>query len=111
MPAQTYEQLSTAVNRDATKIWVVNVGDLKPTEMHTEFFLTYGYDATRWNPQNLNSFVEQWATREFVFSSSDAAQVASIIRTVTQHNSRRKPELWNATTYSVLNYRECVLTT
>ncbi|KAM5530657.1 hypothetical protein V8D89_015678 [Ganoderma adspersum] len=103
---KTYEQLSTAVNRDATKIWVVNVGDLKPTEMHTEFFLTYGYDATRWNPQNLNSFVEQWATREFDLSSSDAAQVASIIRTVTQHNARRKPELWNATTYSVLNYRE-----
>ena len=47
-------------------------------------------------------------TREFGFSSSDAAKVASIIHTVTQHNARRKPELWNSTTYSVLNYRECV---
>ncbi|KAI1787415.1 hypothetical protein LXA43DRAFT_713060 [Ganoderma leucocontextum] len=103
---RTFEQLSTAVNRDATKIWVLNVGDLKPLEMHTEFFLTYGYDASRWNPQNLNSFVEKWAQREFEFSSSDAAQVATIIRNVTQHNARRKPELWNSTTYSVLNYRE-----
>ena len=76
--------------------------------MHTEFFLTLAYDTTKWNYNNLNSFVEQWATREFEFSSSDAAQVASIIHTVTQHNARRKPELWNATTYSVLNYRECV---
>ena len=87
---------------------MLNVGDLKPTEMHTEFFITYGYDATKWNPQNLNSFVEQWATREFGFSSSDAATVASIIRTVTRHNARRKPELWNATTYNILNYREYV---
>ncbi|PIL25769.1 hypothetical protein GSI_11519 [Ganoderma sinense ZZ0214-1] len=103
---RTYEQLSTAVTRDATKIWVLNVGDLKPLEMHTEFFFTYAYDTTKWNPQNLNSFVENWATREFGFSSSDAATVASIISTVTQHNARRKPELWNTTTYSVLNYRE-----
>ena len=76
--------------------------------MHTEFFLTYAYDTTKWNYQNLDSFVEQWATREFGFSSSDAAKVASIIHTVTQHNARRKPELWNSTTYSVLNYRACV---
>ncbi len=76
--------------------------------MHTEFFLTYAYDSGKWHPQNLNSFVEQWATREFALSSDDAAKVASIIRTVTQHNARRKPELWNTTTYSILNYRECV---
>ncbi|PIL23731.1 hypothetical protein GSI_13481 [Ganoderma sinense ZZ0214-1] len=103
---KTYEQMSTAVNRDATKIWVVNVGDLKPYEMHTEFFITYGYDASKWNYNNLNSYVTGWAQREFGFNSDDAATVAAIVHNVTQHNARRKPELWNGTTYSLINYRE-----
>ena len=100
--------MSTAIARDAKNIWIVNVGDLKPYEMHTEFFLTYGYDPSKWNPQNINSFVEKWAQREFDMSASDAAEVASLMRNVTRHNARRKPELWNSTTYSLTNYREYV---
>ena len=100
--------MSTAINREATKIWVVNVGDLKPLEMHTEFFITYGYDAPKWNRTNLNSYVTSWAQREFGLSSADAAEVATILHNVTRHNARRKPELWNSTTYSLVNYRECV---
>ena len=30
---QVYEQMSLAVDREATRIWVVNVGDMKPLEM------------------------------------------------------------------------------
>ena len=100
--------MSTAVNREATKIWVVNVGDLKPLEMHTEFFLLYGYDASKWGPANLDTYVTSWAQREFGLSFSDAETVATILRNVTRHNARRKPEIWNSTTYSLVNYRECV---
>ncbi len=105
---QTFDQLSTAVAREATQIWVLNVGDLKPYEMHTEFFLSYAWDATRWTPSNVGSFVSSWAQREFDLSASDATVVASIVHNVTRHNARRKPEMWNATTYSLTNYRECV---
>ena len=100
--------MSTAVAREAVTIWTLNVGDLKPYEMHTEFFLTYGYDASKWTPQNLGSFVSLWAQREFDLDVSDAAEVAGIIANVTRHNARRKPEMWNSTTYSLINYREYV---
>ncbi|KAH9920841.1 uncharacterized protein BXZ73DRAFT_104577 [Epithele typhae] len=103
---KTFDQMSTAVAREATNIWILNVGDLKPYEMHTEFFLTYGYDATKWNPTNLRSFVTGWAQREFDLSASDAAEVANIVANVTRHNARRKPEMWNSTTYSLTHYRE-----
>nr|VWP01674.1 6-methylsalicylic acid synthase (6-MSAS) (EC (Arthrosporol biosynthesis cluster protein AOL_s00215g283) [Ganoderma boninense] len=104
---KTFEQMSTAVNRDATNLWILNVGDLKPYEMHIEFFLTYGYDASKWNPANLNTYVTSWAQREFDLSAADAAEVASIVHNVTRHNARRKPELVSSTTYSLVNYREC----
>ncbi|OBZ74779.1 hypothetical protein A0H81_05486 [Grifola frondosa] len=102
----TYEQMSAAVARDAVRIWVLNVGDLKPYELHTEFFITYGWDASLWNRNNLDTFVSSWAQREFDISIQDATEVADIIANVTRWNARRKPELLNSTTYSLTNYRE-----
>ncbi|KAH9943881.1 hypothetical protein B0H21DRAFT_747405 [Amylocystis lapponica] len=102
----TYEQMSLAVDRNATRIWIVNVGDLKPYEMQIEFFIAYGWDASLWNMNNLDSFVLSWAQREFDLSATDAQDVVDIIAFVSRFNSNRKPELLNATTYSLYNYRE-----
>lgn len=106
--SKTYEQLSLAVDRQADRIWILNVGDLKPYELGIEFFTTLGWDATVWNPSNLDTFVTSWAQREFGVSSKDAVTVADIIANVTRWNARRKPELLNQTTYSLTNYRESV---
>jgi hypothetical protein len=103
---KVHQQMSLAIQRQADQIWILNVGDLKPYERETEFFLTYGWNSTRWNPSNLQSFVSQWATREFDLSSDQAAMVTSIVGNLTRFNSRRKPELVNPTTYSLINYRE-----
>ncbi|KAL6302572.1 hypothetical protein BKA93DRAFT_389853 [Sparassis latifolia] len=104
--AKTYEQMSLAVARNATRIWIVNVGDLKPYEMQTEFFLAYGWDSSIWNMDNLDSYIVSWAVREFDLPASDAQEVANIIAYVTRFNARCKPELLNSTTYSLYNYRE-----
>ncbi|KAJ7206913.1 hypothetical protein GGX14DRAFT_456996 [Mycena pura] len=101
-----FEQMSIAVDRVATRIWVLNVGDLKPYERETEFFLSYGWDSSRWNPDNLDTFVSSWAKREFDVSDADAATVTSIVANLTRFNARRKPELLNSTTFSLINYRE-----
>ncbi|KAF7966554.1 hypothetical protein HWV62_37875 [Athelia sp. TMB] len=104
--SKTYEQMSLAVDRNATRIWIVNVGDLKPYELNTEFFINLGWNATRWTPFNLDSFVSTWAQREFDLDSSDAAAVSNIIANVTQWNARCKPELLDGSTYSLTDYRE-----
>lgn len=100
--------MQLAVARDAVTIWILNVGDMKPYEMHIEFFISLGWNASNWNPNNLNTFVSSWAKREFDLSSQDSAEVANIVANLTRWNSRRKPESWNATTFSLTNYRECV---
>lgn len=106
MVPQIYEQMSIAVDRDATRLWVLNVGDLKPCERETEFFINYGWNATRWTADNLDSYVSSWAQREFDVSSSTAETIVDIVGNLTRFNARRKPELLNATTYSLINYRE-----
>lgn len=97
-----------AIDRQATRIWVVNVGDLKPYELNTEFFFTYGWNSTRWTLSNLNSFISLWAQREFDLPQSTANEVSTIMTNLTRWNNRRKPELLNGTTFSLTDYRECV---
>ncbi|KAK0189365.1 glycoside hydrolase family 115 protein, partial [Armillaria mellea] len=104
--SKVYEQMSIAIEREATRAWIVNVGDLKPYELSIEFFLTYAWDASLWNPDNLDAFVSSWAQREFSLSTTDADVVQEIIANLTRFNARRKPELLNSTTYSLVNYRE-----
>ncbi|KAF9481597.1 hypothetical protein BDN70DRAFT_517933 [Pholiota conissans] len=101
-----HQQMSLAIQRQADRIWILNVGDLKPYEREIEFFLTYAWNATKWEPSNLSSFVNQWAAREFDLSADNAATVTSIVGNLTRFNSRRKPELLDATTFSLINYRE-----
>ena len=98
--------MSQAVDRHADRIWVVNVGDLKPYEMSIEFFITYGYDSSKWTMNNLDSFVSQWAQREFDVSPTIADEIVTIVNNVTRFNARRKPELLNGTTFSLTDYRE-----
>lgn len=97
--------MSTAYDRGAETIWILNVGDLKPYEMATEFFITLGWDRAKWSPDTVDSFVEQWATREFNVPAKSPL-IAEVVANVTRFNARRKPELWNTTTYSLTDYRE-----
>ncbi|KAF8900162.1 hypothetical protein CPB84DRAFT_1847412 [Gymnopilus junonius] len=101
-----FQQMSLAIQRQATTVWVLNVGDLKPYERETEFWLTYAWNSTIWSPSNLHAFVSQWATREFDLTSDRAALVTSIVGNLTRFNSRRKPEMITSNTFSLANYRE-----
>lgn len=100
--------MSLAVDREATQIWIVNVGDLKPLEMPIEFFVSYGWNATRWNLNNLDDWVRIWAQREFDLGAEDADDVVGVVGNMTRYLARRKPELLNSTIFSLVNYRECV---
>lgn len=43
---QSFQQLSLAVEYNATRVWILNVGDFKATEMPTDFFLSMAYNAS-----------------------------------------------------------------
>jgi hypothetical protein len=99
-----WEQMNLAYNFDAKKIWIVNVGDLKPMEFPIEFFLDLSWNPERFNAENLEDYTRNWAAREF--GAEHAAPIADIISKYTKFNGRRKPELLEPTTYSLANYRE-----
>jgi len=99
-----WEQMNLALNYGANRIWVVNVGDLKPMEFPIEFFLSMAHSPKRWDKDHLGEFTREWAAREF--GEEHAVEIARAMDDYTRYNSRRKPELIDPTTFSLTNYRE-----
>ena len=99
-----WEQMHLAVEYGATRIWVVNVGDLKPMEFPIEFFLSMARNPDRWGKDNLDEFTRLWAAREF--GQEHAAEIAGMMTEYTQLNARRKPELLEPDTFSQVHFDE-----
>jgi hypothetical protein len=99
-----WEQMHIALTYGADRIWIVNVGDLKPMEFPIEFFLDYARTPERWNQDNLHQFTVDWAKREF--GPDHAEDIAACVEGYTHLNSDRKPELLDPNTFSITNYNE-----
>jgi Glycosyl hydrolase family 115/Gylcosyl hydrolase family 115 C-terminal domain len=98
------EQMRLALDYGADRIWVVNVGDLKPMEFPVEFFLSLARTPERWDKDHVAEFTQLWATREF--GPEHATEIADLVSAYTKFNGRRKPELIDPTTFSLTQDRE-----
>ena len=101
---KVWEQMNLALEYGADRIWVVNVGDLKPMEFPIEFFLSMAHSPKRWGKDNLEEFTRMWAAREF--GEEHAVEIAGMVEDYTRYNARRKPEQLEPTTFSLTNFGE-----
>lgn len=99
-----WEQMHLAWQYQANRMWIVNVGDLKPMEVPIEFFLTYAWNPAAWPAERLPDYLKLWATREF--GAEHADDIADIVAKYTRYNGRRKPEQLEPDTYNLVNYGE-----
>ncbi len=99
-----WEQMTLAKEYGADRIWIVNVGHFKHVLLPTEFFLNLGFNSGRWTNRNIDQFTKLWAEREF--GKKHADDIADIVNKYTKYNARRKPELLEPATYSLIHYRE-----
>ncbi|EJD45481.1 hypothetical protein AURDEDRAFT_87784 [Auricularia subglabra TFB-10046 SS5] len=104
--AQSYQQLNLAVEYNATRVWILNVGDFKANEIPTEFFLSMAYNASAFDRNNLLDYYANWARREFQVSPTLAKEISGIVSTFSRLTAIRKPELTTPATFSTTNYRE-----
>lgn len=102
--SRVWEQMHLAYRYGANRIWIVNVGDIKPMEFPIEFFLDYAWNPEKWPAERLPEYTELWGERQF--GPEHAKEIADILTQYTKHNSRRKPELLAPDTYSLVDYRE-----
>ena len=98
------EQMHLAHEYGANQIWIVNVGDLKPMELPISFFLDYAWNPDAIAANQVAAYTRRWASQQF--GPESAADIADILAKYAKYNARRKPELLDANTYSLTNYRE-----
>jgi hypothetical protein len=102
--AKIWDQMSLAKQYGADRVWIVNVGHFKGYELPTEYFLDLAWNTDRWTNENIHEYTRLWAAREF--GDQYAADTADILAKTTKYNGRRKPELVDAGTYSLVNFQE-----
>ncbi|PQE31461.1 immunoglobulin i-set domain-containing protein [Rutstroemia sp. NJR-2017a WRK4] len=101
---KTVEQMQLASARQANRIWMLNVGDLKPLEIPINHFLDLAYSTPTWGYNSVPTWLTLWATREF--GSEFAANISSIVDRYGMYAARRKYENIDMTVYSYINYNE-----
>ena len=99
-----WEQMNMSYEHGVDKIWIVNVGDLKPMEYPISFFLDMAWDPSKFNTNNLNEHTQKWAAQQF--GATHANEIARLINTYAKFNRRVTPEMLNDRTYSLDNYFE-----
>jgi hypothetical protein len=102
--SKVWEQMHLAYRYGVDRIWIVNVGDIKPMEFPISFFLDFAWNPNKWNANNLNEFSIRWCSEQF--GTQFAREISEIIDKYTRFNARRKPELLEPSTYSQVNFRE-----
>lgn len=99
-----WEQMNLTYSHAVDRIWIVNVGDLKPMEYPISFFMDMAWNPVQFNSQNLLQHTEKWCAEQF--GEKNAREAARIINLYTKYNRRVTPELLNDTIYSLENYNE-----
>ena len=96
---QMFEQLSLAYDFGIQRMWILNVGDLKPMEYPIQLFMDMA-----WNPKDYTvQTVTDHTLRFFssVFSDVIAEEASAIYNRNCQYMARVTPEMLDARTYNV----------
>lgn len=94
-PGIILDQMKRAYDTDARKIWILNVGDIKPGEFDTELFLQLAWDINSVSGITLPSYMEKWYTG--IFGLSLGKPLTQVMMEYYRLSTIRKPEHmgWN----------------
>ena len=99
---KAWEQLTTAYEYGIRKIWIANVGDLRPQELPLSYFMSLAYDYEKWSEPDLtDDFILQWIDEQFG-GSLDAEEKSEVFKLLFDYpklNGDRRPEATHPDTF------------
>ena len=96
---QMYEQLSLAYDFGIEKLWILNVGDLKPMEYPISLFMDMAWNPKAYQVQNVTDHTQAFFAEQL--GEEWACEAADIYNQNCQYMSRVTPEMLDARTYNV----------
>lgn len=88
-PALIREQLGRAVSTGSRKVWIVNVGDIKPAEYLTQYFLDLAFDR-KLLERAPAAHLAGWMRQQF--GAQHAAEIAAVMNEYYDLAWERRPE-------------------
>ena len=89
-PALIGEEMGRAYDLGAREMWIANVGDLKPAELATDYFLSLAWDVDGTRRAGVDGFVRQWAAENI--GAPLAPEIVAIMAEHHRLNFERRPE-------------------
>ncbi|GHC40190.1 glycosyl hydrolase 115 family protein [Roseibacillus persicicus] len=89
-PSLIWEEMMKAYENRCRRVWIFNVGDIKPMELPMEFSLRLAWNVNSYGLDCQQAFLKEWAAREFGANAADA--IASVMNDYFRLNHARLPE-------------------
>ena len=96
-----WEQLTLAYENGIDRLWILNVGDLKPMEYPISQFMDMAWNPRKYDANNITRHTRNWCAQQFGESQADEA--ARILNLICKYNGRCTPEMLDKNTYSLEN--------
>ncbi len=74
-PALIGYEMKKAYEYGAKKLWVFNVGDIKPAELEMQFAMDMAYDINTYTPEKPSQYIRRWAAETFGKNVSERVTV------------------------------------
>ncbi len=95
---QMAEQLMLAYDHGIERMWILNVGDLKPMEYPIQLFMDMAWMPHEYSLQNITDHTRRFFNS--VLGASPAGEAAAIYNQNCQYMARVTPEMLDARTYN-----------
>ena len=96
-----WEQLTLAYENGIDRLWILNVGDLKPMEYPISQFMDMAWNPRKYDVNNITRHTRNWCAQQF--GESQADETARILNLICKYNGRCTPEMLDKNTYSLEN--------
>ncbi|HOT14770.1 MAG TPA: glycosyl hydrolase 115 family protein [Bacteroidales bacterium] len=94
-----WEQLQLTYDYGVDKLWVLNVGDIKPMEYPITLFMDMAWDPTRFSVKNLLEHPRAFCAQQFGDDQADEA--SRILNLYCKYNGRVTAEMLDRNTYNL----------
>ena len=98
-PYLIFQQMKLAYDRGIQKMWILNVGDIKPAEYQIELFMDMAWNPKQFNVSNLLDHPRRFCAQQFGEDQADEAM--RILNLYSKYNGRVTGEMLDRNTYNL----------
>ncbi len=96
-----WEQLTLAYENGIDRLWILNVGDLKPMEYPISQFMDMAWNPHKYTVSNITDHTRDFCAQQF--GESQAEEAARILNLTCKYNGRCTAEMLDKDTYDLDN--------